>query len=169
MKYILILILLSTSSLDTIAQESKKEQKNKEKDEKYKLILDLIQSGEFEFIGLRAAPRKGQQIDLQSRPNYMRISNGKATADLPYFGVAQNPGYGGDGGVYFDATPINYQVEENDKKRKINVKFRMKEKMETYDCLLTVNSAENVTLSITSSRRSSITYYGSVTEYMKGE
>ena len=81
MKYFTILILLSTISLISIGQESKKEQKNKEKAEQYKLMQELVHSGEFEFIGLRASPRKGSQVDLQSRPNYMRISNGKAMAD----------------------------------------------------------------------------------------
>ena len=170
MKNISILILLVSISLVSLAQESKKERKNKEKAEQYKLVQELIQAGEFEFIGIRATPQKGRQVDLQSRTNYMRISNSNATADMPYFGVAHNPGYGGgDSGVKFDGTPIDYKVEENDKKQKVIVKFRMKEKMEVYDCILTISSIENATFSVTSSRRSSITYYGKVTEFRKDE
>ncbi len=169
MKIISILILLASISLVSLAQESKKERKNKEKAEQYKVIRNLIQSEQFEFIGTRAIPQKGVQVDLTTRSNYMRISNSNATADMPYFGIAHNPGYGGDSGVKFDGTPMDYKVEENDKKQKVIIKFRMKEKMEVYDCILTISSIENATFSVTSSRRSSITYYGKVTEITKVE
>ena len=170
MKIFAIIFLLTTINVVSMAQESKKESKNNKKAEQYQFVQELIQAGEFEFIGLRATPQKGRQVDLQSHTNYMRISNGNAAADMPYFGVAHNPGYGGgDSGVRFDGTPIDYKVEENDKKRKVVIKFRMKEKMEVYDCILTISSIENATFSVTSSRRSSITYYGRVIKLTKDE
>lgn len=170
MKIISTLIILASISLVSLAQESKKDSKNKEKAEQYRLIQGTIESGEFEFIAIRLVPQKGRQVDLQSRPNYMRITAGNAEADMPYFGVAHNPGYGGgDSGVEFDAKPLDYKVEENDKKRKVIIKFRIKEKLEVYDCVLTITSVENATFSVTSSRRSSITYYGKVMKYTKDE
>lgn len=170
MKILTSLILLASISLVSMAQESKKEIKNKEKAEQFKLIQELIQSRQFEFVGIRAIPQKGGQVDLTTRSNYLRITDANVSASMPYFGVANNAAYGtSNGGVIFDGAPLNYQVEENDKKRKVVIKFRMKEKMEVYDCILTINSVENATFSVTSSRRSSITYYGKVMEFTKDE
>jgi hypothetical protein len=162
MKFISTVILLASISFVSFAQESKKEAKNRQKAEQYKIMLQLIQSGKFEFIGRRATTQKGNQIDLSSRANFLRIDDGNASASMPYFGVARNAAYGSSGGIEFDGKPENYRVEENDKKFKAIIKFRIKEKAEVYDCTLTITTVENVSFSVISSVRSSISYQGRV-------
>lgn len=147
-----------------MAQDSKKESKNQQKAEQYEVIKELVHAGEFEFKAIRATPQKGSQINLTTRANYLKVSGGNVNADMPYFGVANNAAYANnDGGVMFDGAPEKYQVDENDKKLRVIIKFSVKGKGEIFNCILTIASKDNATLSVTSNIRSAITYSGAVT------
>ena len=55
-----------------------------------------------------------------------------------------------------------YELTENDKKKRLTIKFKVKGKDDTYNCILTVSSMENVSLSINSNKRESISYQGTI-------
>ena len=61
-------------SLNVLAQESKKEHKEQKKIERYQQIKDLVNSGQYEFKGLKANPQKGSQIALSSRFNFLKVN-----------------------------------------------------------------------------------------------
>lgn len=153
---------------NTIAQNSKKEQKQIKKLEQFDKTKELIASSNYQFIGKFAMPQKGRQVDLSSRSNFMKIIGNIGQAQMPYIGVAHSAGYPtGDGGIVFDSELEDYKVFENDKKYRVTVTFRIKGKGETYDCTLQAVSIENASLSVSSSRRSLIRYTGRLNQVEK--
>jgi len=159
-------IILSTTALicvfvlTSMAQDSKKEAKNQEREKQYKQIQDLVNSETYEFTGRKANPQKGRQVDLTTRPNFMRINTGNASADMPYFGRAFSAGYGTGGGVVFDGPMENYDIQKDDKKRRILIKFKVKGSDDTYTCTLTISSMKSASLSVSSNKRTVINYTG---------
>ena len=164
MKYQVITILvLIISSQFNYAQSSKKAEREAKKQADYEEILEIVLSEKYEFQGRKANPQKGRQIDLTTRSNFLKIQKGSASASMPYFGRAFNVGYStSDGGIKFDGPMETYDVEKNDKKRRINVKFVVKGPDDTFKCSLTISGSENAMLSVTSNKRQVISYTGQV-------
>lgn len=146
-----------------MAQDSKDQTKEEKKEKQYIQIKELIKSETYEFQGRFAHPQRGARVDLLTRPNFLRISGEDASASMPYFGRAFSGGYSNsDGGINFDGHMENYELTENDKKKRLTIKFKVKGKDDTYNCILTVSSMENVSLSINSNKRESISYQGTI-------
>lgn len=171
MRYFIISFsFIFSLSLTAFAQNSKKEAKEKKKQEQYELIKELVQSGKYEFIGRKANPQSGRQIDLTTRSNFLRISSGKANADMPYFGRAYSGGYSSsDGGVKFDGEMEDFDVQQNDKKRRIIIKFKVKGTGDTYSCTLSISSLESASLSVTSNKKQVISYTGTIRKLQEKE
>ena len=161
----LIVFLFSCIHMNATAQDSKKEAKELKKEEQYQSVLNLINTKQYAFRGSKANPLKGSQIDLTTRDNFLRIDNGNAVADMPYFGRAYSGGYSSsDGGIKFDGTMETYDVNKNDKKRRVTIKFKVKGKDDTFTCTLTVSGINNASLSVICNKRQSISYTGAISE-----
>lgn len=161
--FITTILLLCTIIFTSSAQTSKKEAKEQKKEEQYQQIIKLVQSQNFEFTGRKANPQKGPTIDLSTRQNFVRIKGENATGDMPYFGRAFSAGYSSsDGGIKFDGLMENYDVQKNDKKRRISIKFKIKGADDTYSCTFTISSTESASLSVTSNKRQVINYTGMI-------
>jgi len=159
--FITTILLLCTIIFTSTAQMSKKEAKEQKKEEQYQQIIKLVQSQSFEFTGRKANPQKGPTVDLSTRQNFVRIKGKNAIGDMPYFGRAFSAGYSNsDGGIKFDGPMENYDVQKNDKKRRISIKFKMKGSDDTYSCNFTISSKESASLSVTSNKRQVINYTG---------
>ncbi len=164
-KSILLFSILSLWSIAVLAQDSRKEAKDKKKQEQYENVQKLILSEKYEFEGRKANPQGGRQIDLTTRGNFLRIDGNKSTADMPYFGRAYSGGYSStDGGIKFDGPMETYDVEKNDKKRRLTIKFKVKGTDDTYSCTLTISSMESASLSVTSNKKQGISYSGFIRE-----
>ena len=163
--YLISFSVLFLFSLTVFAQDSKKEAKEKKRQEQYESIQNIVQSGKYEFIGRKANPQQGRQIDLATRSNYLRINGENAVADMPYFGRAYSGGYSSsDGGIKFDGIAANYSVDKNDKKRRLTIKFKVDGSDDNYNCTLTISGMESASLSISSNKRQVISYTGLVQE-----
>ncbi|HRV53967.1 MAG TPA: DUF4251 domain-containing protein [Mangrovimonas sp.] len=162
-KAVLLLTFLVLVGQTSIAQ-SKKELKEKEKLEKYTAVKELINSNSFVFKADDALTQKGRRISLNTSDNLLTVHQSNVEADLPYFGVVQFASTTSESGVQFNCEAKNYQVEFNDKKQKISVKFSASNKNEYYDLYLTVSGSGYTTLSINSNRRSTISYNGKISK-----
>ncbi len=163
--YIALFSIIYFISIAAFAQESKQEAKERKKKEEYEKILDLVKSENFEFIARKANPLKGRQIDLTTRQNFLRIEKENASAEMPYFGRAFSGGYSSsDGGIKFDAPMDNYNFQQNDKKRRVTISFKVKGDGDIYNCTLTVSSMESTSLSVTSNTKQGISYNGLLKE-----
>lgn len=156
---IFLLIILSVPSW---AQKKSKE----EKQQLYEQAVKLIENGEYEFIAEWAYTQKGRQVNLMSNPNFLRVVEQEATAELPYFGVitSGSAAYGGDSGIAVKGEMTKYSLLKKDKKLRVIIKFSVRKATELLDFTLTVNGPESTTLVVTSSVRQSIRYVGKLKE-----
>lgn len=153
----IFLILLVTVSISVLAQESKEDKK----EARYQAVLELVQGQKFEFIAKRANPQKMRSIDLTTNPNFLRIDTKNASAHIPYFGRSFSGGYSSnDGGIRFDGPYESYDVQKNDKKHRLTIKFKVKGEGDTFTCTLSIPSLENVSLTVLSNNRQAINYTG---------
>lgn len=150
-------------SLTVFAQNSKKEAKEKKKQEQYEMIKEFVQSGKYEFIGRKANPQSGRQIDLTTRSNFLRINGENAAAEMPFFGRAYSGGYSSsDGGIKFDGPMEDFDIQQNDKKKRVVIKFKVRGTGDTYSCTLSISSMESASLSVSSNKKQVISYTGIV-------
>ncbi|MCG8310980.1 MAG: DUF4251 domain-containing protein [Cytophagales bacterium] len=152
--------LLLVFSIVGLSQDAEKESKEQKKERQYQQILDLVNSGSYEFTAQRANPQKAPTIDLTTRPNFLRIKEEIASADMPYFGRAFSGGYGSSGGIEFDAAMDTYDIQKNDKKRRLVIKFKVKGTDDTYSCILTISGMESASLTVSGNKRQGISYTG---------
>lgn len=132
------------------------------KEERYNQAIALIEGGSYSFIADFAYPQKGRQVNLISNPNYFTVNGQEVKAEMPYFGVVNSgaASFGSGGGINIEATIEDLSVNQNEKKRRIIIRFRVKKGTEVLNCTFTVNSLESTTLVINSSIRETIRYSG---------
>jgi len=150
-----------------IIAQSKKELKKQKAAKEYLKTKNLIESGVYTFIAISANTQKGRRIDLSTNYNSLKFDNAHVIADLPFFGFSQVSSFNSDGGIIFDIENTDFEIEYNDKKHKITIKFVAKNKTESFDLLLTVYSNASAALSITSNQRDSMRYQGDVKDLSK--
>lgn len=156
--YVFCLVLITSS----IQSQTKKEQKQLEKENQYQHNIALVESEQFMFRAISTNAQNGKVIDLLNNTGTLTINDKTAEASLPYFGVVQMPSRTGNEGVVFKSESTSYEIEKNDKKRKIIISFSAKNKSEIFNIRLTVSGNNTADLYVTSSRRNSISYYGKV-------
>ena len=132
-------------------------------DAQFEQMVALIEGGEFVYTVRSANPTGGKMVQITSSYT-LEVRDGIYRAYLPYFGRAYNASYGGNGGVEFEGEPTDLKVDKNGDKRTITISFNIKNKDESYGCSLVTGGSGNGTLTITSSKRSTISYYGMVGE-----
>jgi len=155
---VITLILLLTGC-SASSSTSKKEQKAAQ----YEQTAELIEGGNYLYTVRTANPAGARSIQITSAYTF-EVKEGIYKAYLPYFGKAYNASYGGNGGVEFEGEPADLSVINDDKKQTVTVKFNIKNKDENYDCMLVVSAGGNGTLTVTSSKRQVISYYGAVSK-----
>ncbi len=159
----LALILSACKASSSTAGDDGKASKNEKKDAQYEQMAALIDGGEFAYTVQSANPTGGKTVQITSSYT-MEAKEGIYKAYLPYFGRAHNASYGGDGGVEFEGEPTDLKINKNADKRTITISFSIKNENETYGCTLVTGGGGNGTLTISSSNRSIISYYGKVSE-----
>ena len=161
MKKLIILCILMLAMLNIYSQTNK-EQRQQKKIEKFNAVRTIIETKHYEFSASRELPQKGGSIDLTSNSGNLIVKDSVAVADMPYFGRAYNVAYAGSGGIKFNGTIINYSVKVDDKKNNLIISFKVKENSDLFECNLTLNAKDNATLTVMSSQRDTISYYGEI-------
>ena len=138
----------------------KKEAKEEKAQNEYETVQALINSNEYIFEADWAMTQKGRRVSLIGNPNYLKINNKDAKAQLPYFGVVQNASYGGNAGIEFESELTEYKIKNNDKKKKIVITSKAKNKSEQFELTLTIYHSGSASLYVSSISRNGITYDG---------
>jgi hypothetical protein len=157
----LALIISGCKASSSTAGDDSKLSKNEKKDAQFEQMAALIEGGEFAYKVQSANPSGGRTIQITSSYT-LEVKDGIYKAYLPYFGRAYNAPYGGNGGVEFEGEPTDLKVDKNGDKRTITITFNIKNKDESYGCSLVTGGSGNGTLTVTSSNRSTISYFGMV-------
>jgi len=136
-------------------------QKKEKKEEEFKKLTALIESGQYEFSVQSVNPTGGRTIH-PSTVYTMTANQGEFKAYLPYFGRAYQASYGGNGGIEFDGEPENLEITRNERKRSITVSFTIRGENDRYTVSLQAGSKGYGTLNISCQKRQPISYYGSI-------
>ncbi|MDH7445549.1 DUF4251 domain-containing protein [Aquimarina sp. 2201CG14-23] len=169
MNKIVLIIMICLGGIGTMQSQTRAERKQ-QKEEKanidYSAAKTLIESGTYSFEAIWANPSGGTRFSLIGNPNYLRVDNNNAAGFFPYFGVLHSlTNYGRtSAGIEFDSSIENYKVDFNDKKRKITVKFRSRNKSEWFDVIVKVYANSSAFVSITGSNRNNMSYDGQITK-----
>ncbi len=136
-------------------------QKANNKDEQFKEMAALIESGRYLFTVQSVQPSGSSTVNV-STGYTLEAKDSIFKAQLPYFGRAYSASYGGDGGIVFEASPEHLKITLNEKKRMVNVKFEIRGQNDKYDLYLSVGSSGYGSLSINSQNRQPVSYSGIV-------
>lgn len=140
---------------------------SQQKTEKHQHTEALLNSREFVFNAERAVPLNSQSIILSST-YYLKVHKKTIESHLPYFGRAYSGmPYGGDSGIMFNTELSEYEMIKN--KKNYEIRATVKDENDVYRLSLTIGLEGDASLSISSNKKSSISYLGTVTGIDKKE
>jgi hypothetical protein len=165
MKKLILIYTLLLLNIPAHMQAQKPTEKKQEKLQQEALAFEatkeLIESGDYNFWADRLNASGGLSKSLTTTPNNLRINGGEAQISLPYFGVVRaNSPYQVDGGIKYEGAIENYRVDIKEGKRKIVIKFDIDRGIEEHNFIMTVSKTGFTRLTVISSGRTTITYYG---------
>lgn len=102
------------------------------------------------------------RIDVNKQGYFIKITDDKSKADLPFFGERRiTKAYGNDtGGIIFDDHYRNYTVLKNDKNKSLVINYEINDATESYGVYITVFASKKVSITINSSHTANISYEG---------
>jgi hypothetical protein len=101
-------------------------------------------------------------INLIGNQNFFRIKNDSLHIELPYYGTHQitAPTPGANIGISFEGIPKTDTLEFDNEKQKATLKYDFKTKNDSYNMRLTLFPGNRSYLSVTSDRKTAISYTG---------
>ncbi|MEA1786382.1 DUF4251 domain-containing protein [Arenibacter sp. GZD96] len=101
------------------------------------------------------------RIDIIGNANFIKIQGDTLSAYLPYYGERQmGGGYARNSGIEFKGIPTTYEVTQNEPKKTYTIRFTISESTENYQVFINIGTDLATTVSINSSQRDAINYYG---------
>ncbi len=161
-KISVLTIILAFIVIAGFAQEkSKKQIKEEKKIEKQKQIDSLVNAKTFDFVGRRAMPTGYKSVDLTTNTNFVKYQPDLIDSYMPFYGRAYSGvGYGSDEGLKFTGKPEDFTVTKG--KKNYDVSATVKGESDTFRLSLSVSFEGSATLTITSNKRSAISYSGEI-------
>jgi hypothetical protein len=163
MKQIVLASILILSVLTLSAQEkmSRKEKKAARKAEQLAQTKVLIESNNWQFDASQMLPSQGKSRNLTTSYRVV-VKNDQVDSYLPYMGRAYRAEYGStDSPMTFKAEIKDFTVEDWKKGGWI-IKFSAKNKADNLDFTFTISDTGSATLSVNSTDRQNISYYGDI-------
>jgi hypothetical protein len=156
------LILSLSAGFAKIQGQDKKAEKAEKRLELQKEIEGLIDSKQFLFIATRALPMWGTSINLIPNSNYLKFDPVFIESYMPFFGNAYSTDYNVDPGVKFQGKPDEFEIKKLKKDKGYDIRVKVSLPSDTFDIYLHVSLEGSANLTISSYRRSSISYFGSI-------
>ena len=119
--------------------------KQERKEQKERVVREIVDSGRIKIDVDRAVPMAGRSVNLTS----------------PYFGRAYSAPYGGGEGLTFKEVATEKE-QTSEKKGSSEIKFRVKTKEDVYMFRVEVYPNGSVTINVTPVNKQAITFYGDV-------
>ena len=134
--------------------------KQERKEQKERVVREIVDSGRIKIDVDRAVPMAGRSVNL-SCPNSLEIHGDSILSYLPYFGRAYSAPYGGGEGLTFKEVATEKE-QTSEKKGSSEIKFRVKTKEDVYMFRVEVYPNGSVTINVTPVNKQAITFYGDV-------
>lgn len=101
-------------------------------------------------------------INLIGNQNFFRIKNDSLHIELPYYGTHQitAPSPGANIGISFEGIPKKNAIEFDNEKQRVILQYDFKTKNDNYNMRLTLFPSNKSYLSVTSDRKTAISYTG---------
>ena len=153
MRYIYIVFLVAglMSSFTAIAQENQQSQQDVFQSI-YNASKEKIQSQQYQYIGEYVYQNKTREI-LEGNSNTLSINGSNANGKITALKKANKT-------FVVDGTIKDYDVDYNDSKRTIRVKFKVESPAEGYDVLIDVKPNGNAFLTLKNSAMETISWTG---------
>jgi hypothetical protein len=159
MMAILVICVLGVSAQET-EKKSKKELKAEKEAKKIEETKALVESKMFVFDARTANPMKGRTMSLTTDYD-VKITKDSIYSYLPYYGVAYTASYGGtDSPMIFDKPFDTINMEKT--KKGYTIEVDVKNGNDKLDFSFYISENGTTTLSVSSTNRQSITYYGDI-------
>ena len=143
----------------TAQKKSKKEKKAEHKAMLEKQTRKLVDSKTFQFCVSQMLPANGSVRVLTTDYNVV-LQNDTVNSYLPYFGRAYFVQYGSGESPMTFKTPITDYFAQTDKRDGYLIRFSAKNKSDKINFTFKISTNGSSTLSVTSTNRQSISYYG---------
>lgn len=164
-----MLLLVMMGSLTQLAQSQdgpdRKALKEEQSQKAAEAIMQLVESRNFEFEADRLISSTGFSNSIVTTPNVIRIQGDQVRIYLPYFGeLRANTPYQVDGGIKYEGVMEGFSTDFKERKRITVVKFGIDRGIEDHDFYMYINKDGQTRVTVISSGRTSISYYGPTTE-----
>lgn len=159
-KKLLLCCLLIFIGSYILEAQSKRELKKQKKLEEYAMTKKLVQNGQFVFMTQWIVTQSGDRTEAVGEG--LLIEEDKTYGDLPFIGNSYRGEIGGAKGIKFSTSGTVFDIEYNDKKRKIFIKFEAATDNENYSVFLTIMGSRRTTVQISSSARGIMSYEGRI-------
>uniref|UniRef100_UPI00321660AD DUF4251 domain-containing protein n=1 Tax=uncultured Draconibacterium sp. TaxID=1573823 RepID=UPI00321660AD len=164
MKNIVLITLLMFSVVALSAQETKKSKKEKRAERETKLVeqtKNLIEAETWQFDATQMLPARGRSRTLTTPYNVV-VKDEMVDSYLPYFGVAHTADYGSTNSPMIFKAPVESYTTKNGKKGSYIIKFKTQNKNDNLEYTFTISSNGSTSLSVNSTNRQYISYYGNL-------
>ncbi len=139
-------------------------------EEGYKDMREIAFSGLYEFTATHVYPGGGfPSRDITGNRYYLSVNEYDVKADLPFFGTQYMPDKPGRSGVSFEGEMKNLMIEESDNRHRVLVRFSVDDESDNYLITMDIGPSGDANLTISSSKRSTITYVGKITPIIPDE
>ncbi len=162
----MIILLTVTVCGFAYAQDKTKSRKEirKEKEEaRAELIKASVNAKQFKFEGHWMYPLSGQRISLIGNPNTLVVDNDTSNAQMPFVGTRQYSN-AGPPGINFDGEMTDYSMTFDEINQSYEIKYKVATNKDSFKVLLTIQRTGFARLIIDSSKRTSISYDGQISQ-----
>ena len=129
----------------------------------YREMVERVNELDFEIQSEWANPLRGQRINLQGNPNFIRFEGDSVAVHLPFFGVRHSGGgYGSEGAIKYEGPLQNLRIEEMAGRGRIKMSFSANHRSENLDFDITIFPGGKTSASVNSSQRDRMGYEGRI-------
>lgn len=163
---IMIIMMILLSACAGLVENIKKRKQEREKEivQGYEAMKELAFSGSYQFTATHVYPGGGyRSVNVAGQNYYLTVHYYDVKAYLPFYGQQYMVGTRRETGIQIDSKLDKIMIEESDSRNRVLVRFTVPEKADNYLINLDIGPSGNANLTISCSRKSTISYTGKVT------
>jgi hypothetical protein len=160
---LLIPVLLTGCGALSRKMDEHHEKREEKIDEGYEAIREMVFSGLYQFKAKRAYGAAFPSVDIAGGQYYLQVHYYDVVADLPFYGTRHLADIQGKSGIIIDNKLEEIMIEESDSRKRVLIRFSVEGDSEKFLINLDIGPGGEATLTVSSLRRSTISYIGKVT------
>jgi len=142
--------------------DERREKKEIKMAEGYDEMKRLVHEGRYIFTATRVHPLSFSPVNVRGLGYFLSVNYYDVEARLPFYGRMHSYNPQDPTGIRIDGKLEDIMIEESDFNHRVQVKFSIKTKGEKFRISMDILPEGSARLTVSSVKRSSILYYGSV-------